>query len=158
MFERMHVGALALCLALGWAASDAVAQPAENLSRIEVTGMPLEVVEIMVNQVEAWNRADLPSFMSGYWESDSLMFVGSSGVTLGHQATLDRYLKSYPDASAMGQLTFENLTWISLSATSGWLLGAWHLAKESREDAEGMYTLLWRKVKGRWVIVADHSS
>lgn len=158
MFERMHVGALALCLALGWAAPDAVAQTTEKSSRIEVSGMPLEVAQTMANQVEAWNRADLPAFMSGYWESDSLMFVGSSGVTLGHQATLDRYLKSYPDASAMGQLTFENRTWISLSATSGWLLGAWHLAKEGRDDAEGMYTLLWRKVNGRWVIVADHSS
>jgi len=145
-------------VALGWAAPAAEAQTPEKFSQIEVNGMPSEVAQAMTDQVAAWNRADLPGFMNGYWESDSLMFVGSSGLTLGHQATLDRYLKSYPDASAMGQLTFENQTWISLSATSGWLLGAWHLAKEGREDAQGMYTLLWRKVKGRWVIVADHSS
>jgi len=158
MFERMHLGALLWGVALGWAAPAAEAQTPEKLSHIEVNGMPSEVAQAMTDQVAAWNRADLPGFMNGYWESDSLMFVGSSGLTLGHQATLDRYLKSYPDASAMGQLTFENQTWISLSATSGWLLGAWHLAKEGREDAQGMYTLLWRKVKGRWVIVADHSS
>jgi len=158
MFERMHLVALLWGVALGWAAPAAEAQTPEKLSHIEVNGMPSEVAQAMTDQVAAWNRADLPGFMNGYWESDSLMFVGSSGLTLGHQATLDRYLKSYPDASAMGQLTFENQTWISLSATSGWLLGAWHLAKEGREDAQGMYTLLWRKVKGRWVIVADHSS
>lgn len=158
MFERMHLGALLLAVALGWAAPAAEAQTPEKSSRIEVNGMPSEVAQTMADQVEAWNRADLPGFMSGYWESDSLMFVGSTGLTLGHQATLDRYLKSYPDASAMGQLMFENQRWISLSATSGWLLGAWHLTKEGREDAQGMYTLLWRKVEGRWVIVADHSS
>ena len=32
------------------------------------------------------------------------------------------------------------------------------LKKEAQEDAEGMYTLLWRKLDGIWLIVADHGS
>ena len=106
----------------------------------------------------AWNQSDLAGFMEGYLPSDSLMFIGKSGVTYGHEATLKRYMTGYPDASAMGTLTFENLKWISLGDQAGWLMGKWALKKEAQEDAAGMYTLLWRKFEGTWLIVADHSS
>jgi hypothetical protein len=36
----------------------------------------------------AWNRGDLSKrFMDTYWKSDSLMFIGKSGVTYGWQNT-----------------------------------------------------------------------
>lgn len=123
-----------------------------------VEGMPSDVAETMQRQQEAWNRADLEGFMNGYLESDELMFIGKSGVTYGHEATLQRYITGYPDAAAMGTLTFKNLHWIQLGRDAGWLMGQWALSKPQSEDASGMYTLLWRKVSGIWVIVADHSS
>lgn len=127
-------------------------------TKLDVPGMPTEVVQIMSRQMESWNRGDLNGFMSGYWESDSLMFIGGTGITYGHAATLARYQSSYPDAMAMGTLSFVNVRWESVGANAGWLVGRWHLAKQERADAEGMYTLLWRKLDGRWLIVADHSS
>lgn len=140
-------------------ASTCFSQSSERPDAVfHVKGMPVEVAEVMAHQLEAWNAADLVGFMKGYWESDSLRFVGASGATRGHRATLERYIKGYPDAQAMGKLTFVNQEWISLGEEAGWLLGSWHLDKEGLEDAQGMYTLLWRKLKGRWVIVADHSS
>ncbi|RYY67829.1 MAG: DUF4440 domain-containing protein, partial [Chitinophagaceae bacterium] len=39
-------------------------------------------------QQKAWNNGDLVSFMDTYWKSDSLMFIGKSGVTYGWQNTL----------------------------------------------------------------------
>ena len=120
--------------------------------------MPEAVAVTMQRQQDAWNQADLVGFMEGYLPSDSLMFIGKSGVTYGHEATLKRYMTGYPDASAMGTLTFQNLQWISLGDHAGWLMGKWALKKEAQEDAEGMYTLLWRKLNGTWLIVADHSS
>jgi hypothetical protein len=134
-------------------------QPSQSPEPVyQVAGMPVEVAEIMTSQLESWNASDLVGFMKGYWEHDSLMFVGSTGLTRGHRATLDRYIKSYPNAQAMGKLTFVNQEWIPLGMDAGWLLGSWHLEKEGLEDAQGMYTLLWRKLEGAWVIVADHSS
>lgn len=128
------------------------------MSPLLVQGMPEPVAATMQRQQDAWNRADLVGFMEGYLANDSLMFIGKSGVTYGHAATLERYLTGYPDAAAMGTLTFENLQWISLGRKAGWLLGKWALKKESQDDAEGMYTLLWQKIDGMWLIVADHSS
>ncbi|MEI9957600.1 MAG: hypothetical protein WDM90_15185 [Ferruginibacter sp.] len=44
-------------------------------------------------QSTAWNKGDLETFMSTYWKSDSLMFIGKSGVTYGWQKTLENYKK-----------------------------------------------------------------
>ena len=55
--------------------------------------MPTEVTSIMQSQQDAWNRGDIDSFMVGYWESDSLLFIGKSGVNNGYQNTLSNYKK-----------------------------------------------------------------
>lgn len=135
-----------LCLALLLAFA-AHAQSAEHNIR-----------SIMANQEAAWNRGDLPAFMQGYWRSDSLRFIGSRGLTYGWQTTLDNYRKGYPDRAAMGTLKFTILSVEKLSRRSAFVIGKWHLARGEKGDLNGHYTLLWRKIKGRWVIVADHSS
>ena len=125
---------------------------------LHVEGMPQEVASVMERQQYAWNHGDLEGFMQGYWKSDSLMFIGKSGVTRGHAATLSRYKTGYPDIEAMGKLSFTNVQWLALGSDHGWLLGQWKLERLDGEASGGMYTLLWRRHKGTWVIVADHSS
>jgi ketosteroid isomerase-like protein len=116
-----------------------------------------EVTENMKKQELAWNKADLEGFMAYYWKSDSLKFIGSKGITYGWQKTLDNYKKSYPTQEAMGILTFENNTMEQLSPDKLFVIGKWHLKKKDSE-AGGHYTLLWKKIKGKWVIVVDHTS
>ena len=116
--------------------------------------MPAEVGAIMQKQQDAWNNGDIPRFMAGYWNSDSLMFIGSKGLSYGYDTTLESYLKSYPTKESMGHLEFTNVNWSQISKTSGLLVGRWYLS----ETANGMYSLVWRKIEGKWVIVADHSS
>lgn len=124
------------------------------LGQIHVPGMPSEVLHTMESQQQAWNDGDLDSFMSGYWESDSLLFIGSRRVNSGFATTLANYKKSYPNKEAMGTLSFKNRSWTSISETAALLIGAWHLS----DDQQGMYSLIWKNIDGRWVIVADHSS
>jgi len=105
----------------------------------------------------AWNTGDLNHFMKTYWQSDSLMFIGKSGVTYGWQNTLDNYKKGYPDTAAMGKLDFDILEVKRLSDSYFFVVGKWHLTR-SIGNVGGHFTLLFRKIKNRWVIVADHSS
>jgi uncharacterized protein (TIGR02246 family) len=116
-----------------------------------------EIRRLLATQTEAWNRGDIEGFMQTYWKSDSLMFIGKSGVTRGWQQTLDNYKKGYPDTAAMGKLAFDILTVQQLSPQSFFVVGKWML-KRTIGDISGHYTLLLRKLKGQWVIVADHSS
>ena len=113
--------------------------------------------ELLSEQTKEWNKGNIDGFMKGYWENDSLMFIGKSAVTWGCKKTLDNYKKNYPDTTAMGKLFFDLLVIKPLSAEYYQVVGKW-LLKRSIGDLSGHYTLLLKKIKGKWVIVADHSS
>lgn len=104
-----------------------------------------------------WNKGDISGFMETYWKSDSLMFIGKTGVTYGWQNTLENYKKGYPDTAAMGKLTFNLLQVKKLSGTCFFVVGKWHLTR-SIGNVQGHFSLLFRKINQKWVIVADHSS
>lgn len=112
---------------------------------------------VMKFQESAWNRGDIPAYMKGYWNSDSLLFIGSKGPTYGYSKTLTNYLKGYPTVEKMGQLTFEFIKIEILSNTQAFVVGKWHL-KRKADDVGGHFTLLWKKIDGEWKIVVDHSS
>jgi hypothetical protein len=114
------------------------------------------VLENMKLQETFWNNGDIPGFMQYYWKHDSLKFIGSKGITYGWQSTLDNYLKAYPNKGAMGTLTFNIVESVALSKTSIYVIGKWHLQKE--KAVGGYFTLLWKKINNKWVIVADHTS
>jgi ketosteroid isomerase-like protein len=118
----------------------------------------VKIAEIMHNQQNAWNDGDLVSFMNGYWESDSLVFLGKSGVNNGWQKTLENYQMSYPNIEAMGQLQFSNLSYKPLGHMHYLVIGKWYLTRDSLEDLSGHYSLIWEKINGKWVIITDHSS
>jgi ketosteroid isomerase-like protein len=128
-----------------------------NMETIAQNTDEKKIRHIMATQEMAWNKGDLEAFMDGYWRSDSLKFIGSRGLTYGWQATLDNYKKGYPDTDAMGKLKFTILSVEVLSGKSAFVIGKWHLTRKAG-DLSGHYTLLWKKLKGKWVIVADHSS
>lgn len=114
------------------------------------------IKQLLTRQKDDWNKGDVTAFMKGYWESDSLLFIGKS-VSNGYQKTLDNYKKGYPDTAAMGKLNFEFVEFRKLSPEYYFVVGKWHL-KRSIGDVGGAYTLLFRKIKGKWTIVVDHSS
>ena len=113
--------------------------------------------KILSVQTEAWNKGKLVDFMAGYWESDSLLFIGQRGLNKGWHKTLENYQKGYPDTTAMGKLNFDLLEFRQLSPEYYFVVGKWHL-KRSIGDVGGHFSLLFRKMKGQWKIVADHSS
>ncbi len=116
-----------------------------------------EIRKLLDTQIDAWNRGNIDEFMIGYWNNDSLMFIGKNGVTYGYTNTLKNYKKSYSDTAQMGKLKFDLLQVKKISADAYFVVGKWFL-KRSVGDIGGHYTLLFRKIKGKWVIVADHSS
>jgi ketosteroid isomerase-like protein len=58
----------------------------------------------------------------------------------------------------MGQLTFSQLRVSPISPDAAHVVGRWQLSRPTAGDLQGWFTLLFRKLDGRWVIVADHSS
>jgi len=116
-----------------------------------------EIRRLLATQTQEWNRGDIEGFMQTYWKSDSLMFIGKTGVHFGWQNTLNNYKKSYPDTTAMGQLSFDIITVRKLSPEYYYVVGKWMLQR-SIGDLSGHYDLLLKKIKGKWYIISDHSS
>lgn len=116
-----------------------------------------EILDVLKKQEMFWNEGNIAKFMDGYWKSDSLLFVGSSGPSYGWQTTLDRYKKRYPGKDAMGTLHFDIREIKSLSSEYGFVVGKWSLTRNIG-DIGGYFSLLFRKINGKWVIIADHTS
>ena len=116
-----------------------------------------KIIKLLHDQDASWNKGDIETFMTTYWNNDSLMFIGKSGVTYGWQNTLNNYKKGYPDTTAMGKLNFTLIDIKKLSRKYYHVVGKWHL-KRSIGDLQGHFTLLMQKIKGKWYIIADHSS
>ena len=112
---------------------------------------------LMAAQTQSWNRGDIEGFMQTYWKNDSLMFIGKTGVHFGWQETLNNYKKGYPDTTAMGKLSFDLITVKKLSSEYYYVVGKWTL-KRTIGDLSGHYDLLFKKINGKWFIIADHSS
>ncbi len=116
-----------------------------------------DIRQVLVDQTAAWNRGDIPAFMTGYWNSDKTEFVGTGGILRGYSSVLERYRKSYPDANAMGQLSFANLQIVMLSKDSAYVLGEFHLQRK-KDNPAGVFTLIVRKFPEGWRVVHDHTT
>ena len=120
-------------------------------------GEEKQIRSLLATQAEAWNKGDIEGFMQTYWKSDSLLFIGKTGVKNGWQETLNNYKKGYPDTAAMGKLSFDIIHIKRLSVMYYYVVGKWMLNR-TVGDLSGHFDLLLRKIKGKWYIISDHSS
>jgi len=117
------------------------------------------VEQVLVRQVEAWNRHDIESFMAGYWNSARLTFFSEATKTSGWQSTLERYRKRYlAEGREMGTLQFSDLAVESLGESSAFVRGAWQLTTADGKNPHGLFTLVFRKFPEGWKIIHDHTS
>jgi len=117
------------------------------------------IERVLTQQAAAWNRGDLEAFMDGYWRSPDLVFTSGARVQRGWQTTLDRYVASYGTSpETMGRLTFSDLEIHPLGDGAAWALGRWRLDYDGGESPGGIFTLVFREIDGRWLIVHDHTS
>ena len=121
-------------------------------------GAEVQAIQNVLNeQKDAWNQGDLQSYMMGYWQDSALVFSGGKNVSFGWEAALQRYERSYPTQEHMGFLHFDDVKITLLHNDLAFATGSWHITRE-RGDADGRFTLVWRKEKDGWKIIADHSS
>ncbi len=116
-----------------------------------------EITTMMLQQANDWSNGDIEAFMEGYIKSDSLKFVGSRGLTYGWKNTLENYKKGYPTKEHTGTLTFKLLDFDQLANDVFLVIGEFHL-KRTVGDADGMFSIILKRINGEWKIIADHSS
>ncbi len=126
----------------------------ETVIPYEFTQDSLSILNVLSTQQSAWNEADIPKFMEGYWKDDALTFIGGSGVTYGWQNTLNNYLKGYPDPDAMGQLSFDIIKVKSLGSDAAQVIGKYTLVRKE-DKPTGHFSLVFQKINGVWLLTSD---
>lgn len=117
------------------------------------------IYDLMQDQEMAWNEGNIDDFMSKYWESDSLIFIGKSGINYGWKTTILNYKKSYKNKTEMGILKFKNIICNPINDSTHIVTGKWSLLRnDSLGSIEGYYTLIWMKKYDFWKIIYDHTS
>jgi len=117
----------------------------------------VEIKRVLMAQVEAWNRGDIPGFVKTY--SDDCTFVGKS--ILHGKADLEaRYRQRYPTSEAMGRLHFTDLNVRLLDDHVAIVTGSWHLDRNTAGGGAvgGVYSLVFKRIDNVWRIVLDHTS
>ena len=116
------------------------------------------ILAVFAIQEKGWNEGNLEAYMQGYEKSDSLKFVGKSGITYGWKNTLDNYKRGYPDKASMGTLRLELVSMEKIDKKHIFVVGKWELLRSEKTNLKGYFTLIWKKINGKWLIIADHSS
>lgn len=117
------------------------------------------ITTLLMRQQDAWNAGDIDAFMADYVVSDTLRFTSGGSVRYGWDAAMERYLTTYPDRDAMGELTFSDIKVDVLSADWALAFGAWHLKRGGDyADIGGRYTLLMARTDTGWKVLYDHTS
>ena len=156
---------LALVSVTGQASAQVV--PSEDVAARPFAAMLVDraaveagVRAVLDAQVAAWNVGSVRGFMAGYAETDALVFLSGTTVRRGWEEALYGYLRSYPDAAAMGQLSFDEVTVDPLSDVHALVWGRWRLRVDGPPDAQpgGLFTLLLVRTDQGWRIVHDHTS
>lgn len=119
-----------------------------------------DIRAVLSMQEQAWNRADIDAFMTGYLESAEITFQGRSGVTRGYAAVRERYKKAYATPEKMGKLKFTIDEVRLVTPDSALVLGGFALTrtKEAGGDASGRFSLVLVNTTQGWRIVHDHTS
>ena len=116
-----------------------------------------EILHVISNMEQAWNRGDFRGYMAGFKNPD-VVFVSGGKFQQGWQGTLDHYIRDYGGSpERRGKLHFYNMKVDVLAPDAAMLIGQYRLERGPRVT-EGVNTRLFRKIHGKWLITMNHVS
>jgi hypothetical protein len=102
-------------------------------------------IETMLNrQADAWNRGDLPEFVSYYAPLCTLIGTEITETTRSH--VLAHYKEKYPSRAAMGKLTFSDISIHLLEKARSEVFSAWCVSYPEAPGRLFSITLLLRDI------------
>lgn len=136
-------------------------RPALDGGALDGDAIEAGVMATLEAQVEAWNGGSVRGFMDGYVRSDSLTFLSGGTVRRGWEEALYGYVRGYPDAAAMGQLAFSDLSVTPLATDRALVWGRWRLQRQGDAEGQGpggLFTLIFVETPDGWRVAHDHTS
>ena len=117
-----------------------------------------EVVKALEGQIEAWNKGDLETAMTFYWNSPEMLWVSKGGVERGYQEVLEAFRADFTDSSNMGVYSYKPLHIEQVSPEAVYFVFRWRIVLDGKELMGGVSSQLWKKKGGHWVVTSEHAS
>lgn len=113
----------------------------------------------MAASAAGWNTGDVDRFMAIYSDAPEASFVTGDGLVRGKVAMIARYRAKYDfnDAAKRGVLSFTTLDWRPLGPGHALYIARYTLTYPDGKTVSGPTSLVFRREKGGWKIIADHS-
>jgi uncharacterized protein (TIGR02246 family) len=114
----------------------------------------------MAASAAGWNSGSVDRFMAIYSDAPETSFVTANGLVRGKAAIAERYRQHYnfDDPAKRGTLSFRTLDFRLLDPTHALYVAQYLLTYPDGKTATGPTSLVLRKEKTGWKIIADHSS
>ncbi|WP_439881541.1 YybH family protein [Pontibacter sp. MBLB2868] len=117
-----------------------------------------EVVKALEGQIAAWNKGDLETAMTYYWNSPEMLWVNKHGIEKGYQQVLEMFRQDFADSSKMGVYTYEPLHIEQVSPEAVYFVFRWSIDLDGKQLMGGLSSQLWKKKDSRWVVTSEHAS
>jgi hypothetical protein len=117
-----------------------------------------EAKKALEGQIEAWNKGDLETAMTYYWNSPQMLWISKNGTEKGYQEVLDMFLQDFADRSKMGVYTYEPLHIEQVSKEAIYFVFRWKIELDGKRLMGGVSSQLWKNIGGRWVVTSEHAS
>ncbi len=126
-------------------------------------GIPSAQVAVeaaMADSAAGWNAGDVERFMHIYSTAPETSFVTSEGLVRGKAAMIARYRAKYDfeNSAKRGVLSFTTLDFRRLDPTHALFIARYALTGADGKVQSGVTSLVFRKERAGWRIIADHSS
>jgi ketosteroid isomerase-like protein len=105
-----------------------------------------------------WNTGDFKSFLGGYLDSQRTTYATHTKYLHGVAAIQKRYEADYfAPGAKRDSLSFEDVEIDSLAPNLAYYMGFYRLRRGDSTTARGPTSLLMQRIRGRWLIIHDHS-
>ncbi|MER2996069.1 YybH family protein [Pontibacter populi] len=117
-----------------------------------------EVKQALEGQISAWNKGDLETAMTFYWNSPEMLWISKAGTEKGYQEVYDMFLQDFTDRSKMGVYSYEPLHIEQVSKEAVYFVFRWKIELDGKRLMGGVSSQVWKKLNGRWVVTSEHAS
>ena len=144
--------ALAFCVAAG-----ASAQSPDSL--FTASREQLDVVKIVLEQEEAWNKGDLDAYLSHYKDAPDTQAILATLVR-GINNIRAAYRANFPNRDSMGAIEDAEVQALPLGDNFALATGKYRLSRSRKAggDVTGTFTEVFEKTPAGWKIIFSEST
>ena len=117
-----------------------------------------EVQALLDSQVAAWNSGEPDKAMSVYYDSPEMLWVNRTGIRKGYEPIRASYQRAPAQRSRLGTYSYEPLHIEQLSPNCVLFVIKWKVEANGRSTMSGVSSMVWKRIKRKWVIAAELAS